>query len=182
MKKLIIGLTGQKHSGKDTAARALCANMGFEQMAFATPLKNMLLALGLTEEQLYDPVLKEKVVEHIGKSPRYMMQTLGDEWGRELVSKTLWVDIARQRIATSNARRIVFSDVRKEEERALIEDLGGEIIHIRRGELKQPEHRSEQPLEIKFGEIVITNNKSVASFCEKVCKCGLSLTSGGGHA
>ena len=88
---MIIGLTGFKGCGKSTVAEIMEERFGYKTRSFATPIKDMLRAMGLSREELYDPEIKERVIEDFGKSPREMMQTLGTEWGRMLVSSDIWV-------------------------------------------------------------------------------------------
>ena len=88
---MIIGLTGLAGSGETTVARHLMGMHGFVRHRMAEPLKSMLKALGLTEQQI-DGDLKEVPCELLGgKTPRHAMQTLGTEWGRDLISQNLWV-------------------------------------------------------------------------------------------
>ena len=42
---VVIGLSGYASSGKDTVAQFLIEEHGFEKIAFADPIRNMLLAM-----------------------------------------------------------------------------------------------------------------------------------------
>ena len=110
-----IGLTGLPQAGKDSIAATLVRTRGFARMSFAGPLKDALIVmLGLNRGDLEDPAVKEQTVAWIGKSPRQLMQTLGTEWGRELVHPDIWIRRAERLLA--NYRRIsasvVITDVR----------------------------------------------------------------------
>lgn len=126
--KRLIAFAGRAGSGKSTAARYLVRNYGFERVRFAGPLKAMMAALGLNEEEI-DGGLKEVPCELLGgTTPRFAMQTLGTEWGRELIASDLWT-----RAWINQAERhpaVVCDDVRFPNERELIKSLGGTLIRI----------------------------------------------------
>ena len=83
--EMIIGLTGFKGCGKSTVAEIMRENYGYSRHSFAQPIKDMLEAMGLTKEELYNPKLKEIVIPEFGKSPREIMQLLGTEFGRSMI-------------------------------------------------------------------------------------------------
>lgn len=122
----IVGLTGLKRSGKTTVATLM---LGYTRMSFAAPLKNMLRAMGVTDDELED---KETVLPRFGQSPRFMLQTLGTEWGRDKIKQTLWVDIARHsaEMGRSSGALIVFDDVRFDNEANMILEMGGEVWKV----------------------------------------------------
>lgn len=126
--KRLIAFAGRAGSGKSTAARYLVRNYGFERIRFAGPLKDMMRALGLSEEEV-DGGLKEQPCELLGgKTPRFAMQTLGTEWGRELIAPDLWTQAW-----IKQAERhpfVVCDDVRFPNEQKLIRELGGTLIRI----------------------------------------------------
>lgn len=130
----ILGLTGLPRCGKDTVALLLVQHFDFARYAFAGPVKDMLKAgLGLTHDEVNAPD-KEVTIARIGATPRYLLQTLGTEWGREMVGPDLWIKIAEQR--THHFRKagcpLVFTDVRFENEADHVRRLGGAIWHIKR--------------------------------------------------
>jgi hypothetical protein len=58
----------------------------YARAAFADPLKDMLVTgLSVTRERDLDGPHKHDPTNYGGKSPRELMQTLGTEWGRELI-------------------------------------------------------------------------------------------------
>lgn len=143
---MIIGLTGFKGCGKSTVAEILEERMGYKIRSFATPIKDMLQAMGLSREELYDPEAKEKVVEDFGKSPREMMQTLGTEWGRMLVSSDIWVTALMRQLNEED--NYVIDDVRFTNEAAAIHARGGKVVRVVRpaDPSKSDNHISEQGL------------------------------------
>jgi hypothetical protein len=74
---------------------------------------------------------KEMVIPEFGVSTRYLMQTLGTEWGRA-IHPQLWVMLMSKRLANEAAKHLVIDDIRFEDEATLIRDRGGLIIHINR--------------------------------------------------
>lgn len=134
----LIGIAGKARSGKDTVAAMLAAR-GFERYAFAQPLKQGVRAMFGLAEAHTDGEWKEDVLPWLGRSPRYLMQTLGTEWGRQLVAEDVWLRLADQRWKNCQlgmARGLVISDVRFDNEAEWVRDLGGEVWHIMR-------HRAE---------------------------------------
>ncbi|MEM9043527.1 MAG: deoxynucleotide monophosphate kinase [Pseudomonadota bacterium] len=136
----LFAFTGKAGAGKSTAADALEHGLGFERVKFAGPLKAMLRAFyhecGVDDETIERKIegdLKETPCELLGgKTPRFAMQTLGTEWGRDQISPTLWVDAWRSRVAEELlfGRPVVCDDCRFPNECEAIEVLGGTIIEI----------------------------------------------------
>lgn len=125
----LIGLLGRKGSGKDTAAAVLIAN-GYRNVKFAGCLKDMLKVLlckqGLSNDviqRMIEGDLKETPTVFLdGKTPRFAMQTLGTEWGRNLIGDDFWVNTALREAEGINA---VVTDVRFPNEMDAIQSAGG---------------------------------------------------------
>lgn len=164
---MIIGLTGKKGSGKSTVAGMLCEKYGYHLMSFATPIKDMLMAMGLTEDEIYSVELKEKTIERFGKSPREMLQLLGTEFGRNLIADDIWVRVLEEKIEPSD--HIVIDDVRFRNEAEMIRGKGGKIIRIERigQELGMIDsHISEAGIPDDLVDNVITNMSCYTSDLE----------------
>jgi hypothetical protein len=125
-------------------AQYLVAEHGFTRFRFAEPLKDMLVTLGLTREQV-DGSLTAKMTPSdllCGKTPRHAMQTLGTEW-RDMIDKRLWANITKHRVAEfieaakhTGKDKIVIDDMRFPHEAELMRDLGITIVAIRRPEVE----------------------------------------------
>lgn len=141
----LIGLTGKAGSGKDTAGRILAARWGYTPVAFAGVLKRMLAhLLGVEVAQFEDRQWKERPC-WTGKSPREMLQTLGTEWGRELVHPDLWVMYLERLIKQSRSRRYVVTDLRFPNEAEMVRRYDGVIIQLVRDSAPAvAAHSSEQ--------------------------------------
>ena len=142
----LLAITGAAGSGKSSVAEILL-DAGWARVKFAGPLKAMCRAMGMTDRMI-EGDLKEKPVDWLGgKSPRYVMQTLGTEWGREFIDPDLWVRLARREIISQleRGRNVVVDDLRFENEHKAILDLGGSILRLEgRGGIAR--HVSEQKL------------------------------------
>lgn len=116
-----IAIKGKKYAGKDTVGGLLVNSHTFTRVSFAGPLKRMISVLleecGYDEdeiERMVDGDKKEIPVPELGgKTTRYLMQTLGTEW-RDMIHKTLWVDIAKRKISNLNdsGEDVVVTDLR----------------------------------------------------------------------
>lgn len=128
---MLIGLCGPAGCGKTTVAEALRDQHGFTLISFADPLYAAVSAItGLSVDELKDRGIKESPLPGIGKSPRFLLQTLGTEWGRDIVSPTLWIDLAMQR--AERAGDAVIADVRFDNEAQAIRGRGGRVFYIMR--------------------------------------------------
>lgn len=135
----LIALTGKAGCGKTTVANRLVRDHGFIRYSFATPLKDMLRAVGVD---------KDTPIPDLDVTPRYMMQTLGTDWGRKMIHPDIWVILARQHLtrmlAPPSATRltrhphrrpgVVIDDLRFDNEAELIHDLGGTVILLQRSD------------------------------------------------
>ncbi|MGZ6320423.1 MAG: deoxynucleotide monophosphate kinase family protein [Ktedonobacterales bacterium] len=160
----IIGLAGNIGSGKTTAAKELC-RLGFERFRFAGPLKDMCRALGMTDEQV-DGALKEEPCDLLcGKTPRHAMQTLGTEWGRELIGEELWINAWRHAISKTESP-IVTDDLRFPNEASAVRAVGGIVVLVTRPGNAVQTHTSEK---LDFdADLTIVNDRSLDKFLSKV--------------
>lgn len=153
----LIGVTGLARSGKDHASDQLAHLMKLHKYAFAEPLKTMLKSVFGDHFHVGD---RSDICPETCKSYRVMMQTLGTEWGREMMNPQVWVNLVAKRwkeVETGEhlvllprppndesagwpsyfAEGMVLSDVRFDSEAEWIQLRGGVIVEIVR-----PEHHS----------------------------------------
>lgn len=144
----IIALCGPKGCGKSTAAEALCPPR--VRLSFAAPIRDALVTIGVPRNALIDPILKEQPLPQFGgKTPRMLMQTLGTDWGRNLVSESIWADIFTCRVKSclAGGYPVVVDDLRFVNEAQLLRSLGAHIVAIRRAGLVSVDaHASEHGL------------------------------------
>ena len=150
MTRIIIGFAGKKSSGKSTAATHLCQKLGFVKHSFADPIRAMafqfIKSFGYSDQDTdhYIRVGKEVPIPLIGRTARMIMQTLGTEWGRYHVRDDVWIRAEQFKLIHTRDQRIVFDDIRFENEAELIRDKGGIIIHIDRDDLVDPDHHASE--------------------------------------
>lgn len=140
----LIGFTGLKGSGKDTAGEVF-VQQGWKKISFAEPLKGMIRLLlafrgyndAATVERMMEGDRKEMTSSaFMGRSPRHAMQTLGTEWGRDLIHPDLWIDTFNRRAhrMLEAGDGVVVTDVRFPNEVDAIRKLGGRVFRVMRGE------------------------------------------------
>lgn len=130
---MIIGLCGPAGSGKTTIAKALSQDYGYTRRAFAYPLKAMIAAGFNIEMEVLDGPKEVKALPlevFGGKTLREVMQRLGTEWGREMISQDIWVR-AWERMVWEGGNFIA-DDVRFGNECDAIHRLGGVVIRLHR--------------------------------------------------
>ena len=139
----IIAFFGYKGSGKTTAA-SVAEEFGYVRRSFAAPLKAMLRALGLTQEEIDSRELREQPHPLLGgKTPRWAMQSLGTEWGRDCIDGDLWARAWAQ--SRSKGELTVNDDLRFPNEFKLVKKLGGIVVKIERsGVVQTTNHESER--------------------------------------
>lgn len=153
----VIGLYSSRPGcGKTTVAMLLEELAGYQRMSFADTLKDMLKPLyrdlgfpdGLEELGKEDPI-----EEFFNLSPRYLMQTLGTEWGRSL-HEDFWTQVMslklRHHFKHFPNTPVVIDDVRFDNEYKLV-STRGEMWMVTRPEYVYSAHRSEGNLDwMKF--------------------------------
>ena len=161
----LIGVTGAALSGKSTAAQYFVEEHRFVELAFAAPIKAAIQAmLDVTDIQLRE--CKEDVVAPLDRSLRYLLQTLGTEWGRELVDEQIWIkllaqdyDFWRGNKASLKPEGIIISDVRFENEAKWVRGHGGIVLHLHRKDSDTVEaHSTEDGVARKGQDYIIHND------------------------
>lgn len=172
-KPSLIGLCGAAGSGKTTVAKILMDDHAFVRTRFAEPMKAMIRALLVYAnfdpaevEQMVDGALKERVLPELNfKSPRFAMQTLGTEWGREHLGRNIWVDLTMRNVRElldQVSASVVIDDVRFPNESEAIRKAGGRVLRVMRDHDAIPEsaHKSETQLLEFDGCIINTGSMS----------------------
>lgn len=139
---MLIGLCGYAGVGKDTAAKVMRDELGFQRIAFADPIKGALLALdpliptGEPGECIrLSQYVEDRSWSEIKDHPevRRLMQVLGTEVGRNLFDPDLWVKLAKRQLESMlSVGNVVITDVRFPNEARLVRGYGGILVRIER--------------------------------------------------
>lgn len=174
---IIIGLCGAAGAGKGTAAEAL-GECGLLEMAFADALYTAVANItGYSVLELKDREFKETPIPWLGgRSPRHLLQTLGTEWGRNMICADIWVSATMRHIDHLRGvltTGVVISDVRFDNEARAIRARGGVVWEVRRPGascLDEPAalHESEQGVSPDLIDLVVWNNSTPESLRSEV--------------
>ena len=151
----LIALSGFAGSGKSLAS-SYFEGAGYRLVKFAAPVKDMLRILlhtaGLSRAEIeacLEGELKEEPLDVLqGASPRKAMQTLGQDWGRDMIHPDIWLDLWRSAVLSefSLGHKVVVDDLRYLNEVQAVNELGGLVYHVRRSSPDRPpmDHLSER--------------------------------------
>lgn len=162
---MIIGLCGAAGAGKGEVARILSLR-GYATVAFADPLYEAVSAItGLSVAELQDRGRKENALDWISYSPRRLLQSLGTDWGRNMIHPEIWVMAAMRRVLPGGD--YCFTDVRFVNEAAAIKARGGVVWRVDRPcrstlESAAASHESERGIPPEYLDAVIQNDGTLA--------------------
>lgn len=162
-KPILVAFTGLAQAGKTTAAQAFLS-LGYDRMSFADPIKAMVRCLTFVTDKTAHPE------ELCGKSLREVYQSLGTDWGRNMVGGDIWIRAGRCRIDTLMGdvqseiiRGIVIDDIRFDNEAELVRAMGGVVVEITRPSLPQMDHASEAGVSRHLIDHTFSNHTDVDS-------------------
>jgi hypothetical protein len=178
----LIGIGGRLSSGKDAVADHLVAKHGFVKIGMSDPLLKATLAINPTiwvgssfHAQVLPntPIKAERLVDAVGyvEAKRYpdfrvFMQRLGTDFGRQMVSKNVWVDMADDQIfrLQGDGHDVVVTGIRFGNELKLIHQNHGRSWWIDRPQLadaRSDNHASENGVQEDEFDIVVRNNRTL---------------------
>jgi hypothetical protein len=147
----LIALGAYKGTGKSTVARTLVHLHKFIKFSFADPLYDMVLAGFGIDGRTMTTEEKETTIEWLGVSLRYILQTLGTEWGRNTICQDVWLRIMSRKIlaAQKAGQDVVIDDVRFENEVQLVQSFEGTVFALYREGVSPgtDEHTSESGIQ-----------------------------------
>lgn len=162
----LIGLVGKKRVGKDAIAQTLVREYDFTQLAFADLLKDAAIALnpivGVDDDLMFLVRLATAVHGRgwEGTKAKYpearsILQRLGTDVVRA-VDEDFWVKALEARLLATDGP-VVVSDVRFENEAALIRRYGGTVVRVTRHDAYRDldDHASENVDGIPFDTEVV---------------------------
>lgn len=150
-----VAFTGFAACGKSTAAEHLVASLGYKELAFATPLKQIV-------SEVFSCNGWDKTEQVGNRSVRELLQIVGTELFRnelsiqhpEWVGRSVWIEHLIRRVnALPTTTSIVVSDVRFEDEAAALCKIGFTVYHITRKGYDPSPHSSEAGIEGVDGTI-----------------------------
>lgn len=141
---MIVGLVGFIGSGKGTAGDIL-KDIGFTPVSFAKGVKDVAAEMfgwprhlleGDTQHsrewrEQPDPFWSRELGKDF--TPRYALQLMGTEVGRDVFHKDFWVIKLKNYMNSNPDQNYVITDVRFQNEIEFINDHGGILIEVRRG-------------------------------------------------
>jgi hypothetical protein len=185
----LIGICGAAGSGKDTLAEGLASIDVYFVYHFADPIKAALNAMfgwgpaywqNREWKEAEIPWLTERPAGlHVWRygtmdvTPRTLAQTLGTEWGRNMIHPELWLRIAREKYRKMSGQAVVntktngeiaamgmiIPDVRFENEAKWIKAEGGILLKVHRpGVEPVAQHASEQADLTEWVDYTILND------------------------
>jgi hypothetical protein len=146
---MIVGLVGWIGSGKGTVADILVDHHDFFKESYANSLKGACSAIfgwdrkflegDTSESRLWREQPDKWWSEKLGRefSPRLALQLMGTEAGRDVFHPDLWVHTVMRRCNQAPWNNYVIADVRFPNEIKSIQESGGKIVWVRRGELPE---------------------------------------------
>lgn len=150
----ILGFTGFKRSGKDTAAECIIQSIGnwnIYRVAFADALK---------QEAADVCGVSVEFIEQNKEAFRPMLQWWGTDFRRKFHGDDYWLRKWMQRVLElKDAHMIIVPDVRFQNEADLLRQFDGKIFRIVRFGLEPDQHESEtNTVNINVEEEIINND------------------------
>lgn len=170
----VIGISGRKRVGKDFAGGFCKAQLiDAEIKSFAHPLKQMCKVMfDFTEYEMSDAG-KDLIVERWGISPRQALIFVGTDLVRKHTKNllpdmkyTFWAERMKRDILKSKYKYVIITDVRFEDEIALIHELGGKVIKVTRDGVDKI--AAEDHVDGLISDYVIENNGTIDEFRQQL--------------
>jgi len=174
---MIIGLYSPvPQSGKSMLTSFLEHHFHFQPLAIADPIKRLVRHLLLQckiEANVADQLMeaaKETPIPKLGnKSVRELCQSLGKDWGRDLVGEDLWLNILMSNLHPDHA--YVIDGLRFPNEYQAIKERGGEVWKIVRPDATLPnDHPSEGLLDHYPFDRVLVNDGTKQELFQQIIR------------
>lgn len=161
-----IAITALKGSGKSATAEYLSAKYGHEIRPLASTIKKMLMAMGITWEYIYGSK-KDELIPNLGVTGRFLMQSLGTDWGRNMISRSIWVNMFLENLKEDES--VIVDDVRFPNEAEALKKAGFYLIRIDRPfSTHQDLHESERYVRSLSVDVELCNDSTLEELYRKV--------------
>lgn len=174
----LIGIAGKAGSGKDVAADFLRTRYNFDQYKMSGQIKAGLAAMFDLDPSAVEGSKERTLVGDV--TIRQALQTLGTDWGRNLLHSGIWIEGLARRWDELNAFNhvtygelpgLVISDIRFDNEADWITNNGGVVIRIDRPRCMNsrsvPDHASEQGIDEACIDTVVDNDCEIIDFLQR---------------
>lgn len=183
----VVGLTGYAQTGKDTVGQILMGHRGYTRFSFADNVREAVYRLNpMIPDPWTNPLDIEPGaaavplrywVDNVGwekakvGSPevRRLLQVMGTEIGREMFGYDSWIKMTGRQVQehTEHGGRVVFTDVRFQNEADYIRSAGGIVVRVEReGTGPVNDHASDR---IDFpADLTIQNNGTIGELTDLV--------------
>jgi hypothetical protein len=169
----ILSFYGPQGAGKSESAKAVASLQGWHRLSFAGPLYDMMSVLLRTDARSLPK--SEPLDALCGKTLREALQSLGTDWGRDKIGKTIWLDAMGRRIdemRKNGSVGVVIDDLRFANEYRFLYGIGATIVRVERKDTLIPTlnggHASEMDWMNFTADVVVRNDGSVEELTELV--------------
>lgn len=171
----LIGVSGYAGAGKDTFANVLVQKYGFERIAFADLLKQVVYTLN----PIVDPIVGFRVHDFVDDygwdyakqnvpEIRRLLQRMGTEAGRDILGQDIWVDAVFNNMGSGD---YCISDMRFPNEAQRVVDNNGVTVRIiRDGIIPANNHPGEVALDNWDFDYIVYNNHGIDNLEEMADK------------
>lgn len=140
---MLLGICGFAGSGKTTVSNMLVQNHEYNQIAFADTVKDVtsvlfgwprdLLEGDTPESRLFRETPDKFWSARLDRivTPRWALQIMGTEAGRDAIHENIWIFCAEAKI--KDHENVIISDARFPNEIKFIREKGGYVIRVVRG-------------------------------------------------
>ena len=125
----LVGIVGNKYSGKSTLSRMLCERFGYTAFSLGDPLKDFAQTVWDFSDDQIRGLDRERIDPRYGISPRYVLQRLGNDITNMIDPKAL-VHRAVRYIGENPHLHVVIDDLRHPTQSEFIEENDGEVWRI----------------------------------------------------
>lgn len=169
MRRMIVGVTGKKGSGKSELARILVTRRGFTEATFASELKATARRLyGLSHEQVNGTQEEKEAIDpRWGLSARQILQRLGTNVGREVHPLT-WIRALERVIDAEPHYPWVVPDARFQNEVESLRSRGATIIGIVRPGLQSSDDHESESGDGIVPDVLVINDGTLEDLERKV--------------